>query len=35
MLLSVQDKDAQTVLEFLHNTQIPKKFTNVGTESDA
>lgn len=35
MLLSVQDKDSQTVLEYLHNTQIHKKLTNVGTESDA
>lgn len=35
VLFSVQDKDAQTVLEFLHNTQIRKKLTNVGTESDA
>lgn len=35
MLFSVQDKDAQTVLEFLHNTQIYKKLTNVWTESNA
>lgn len=33
-LLTVQDKDVQTVLEFLHNT-YSYKLTNDWTESDA